>query len=65
MNKIIDCITFFDNNFIFDFRYNVINKYVDKFIICESTYDHKGNIKKINFDPEKNMLITKKLCTFC
>ena len=61
MNKIIDCITFFDNNFIFDFRYNVINKYVDKFIICESSYDHKGNIKKINFDPEKKYADNKKV----
>ncbi len=50
MNKIIDCITFFDNDFIFDLRYNIINKFVDKFVICESRFDHKGNEKKINFD---------------
>ncbi len=53
MGKIIDCVTFFDNNFMFDFRYNEINKFVDKFIICESLYDHKNNPKKINFDPQK------------
>ena len=41
MAKLIDCITFFDNNYIFDFRYNVIKNYVDKFIICESLFDHK------------------------
>ena len=46
MSKIIDCITFYDNNFIFDFRYNVINEFVDKFIICESIFDHR-NQKKI------------------
>ena len=28
-NRIIDCITFFDNNFMFDFRYNVLKDYVD------------------------------------
>ena len=53
MEKIIDCITFFDNNFMFDFRYNVMKKYVDKFVICESLYDHRNNKKGINFDPEK------------
>ena len=53
MSKIIDCITFFDNNFIFDFRFNVIKNYVDKFVICESLYDHKNEEKGIVFDPEK------------
>ena len=53
MNRIIDCITFFDNNFMFDFRYNVIKNHVYKFVICESIYDHKNNKKKINFDPNK------------
>ena len=60
MQKIIDCITFFDNNYIFDFRYNVLEKYVDKFVICESLFDHKNNSKKINFDPKKSIKIIKK-----
>ena len=49
MNKIIDCITFFDNNFMFKLRYNILSKYVDYFVICESLYDHKGQKKKKNF----------------
>ena len=52
MRKLIDCITFFDNNYIFDFRYNVIKKHIDKFVVCESLFDHKNNPKKINFDIE-------------
>jgi beta-1,4-mannosyl-glycoprotein beta-1,4-N-acetylglucosaminyltransferase len=48
-SKNIDCITFFDNNFIFDLRYNILKDYVDYFVICESKYDHKGNKKKQNF----------------
>ena len=52
MRKLIDCITFFDNNYIFDFRYNVIKNHVDKFIVCESLFDHKNKPKRINFDPE-------------
>ena len=48
-NKIIDCITFFDNNFIFELRYNILKEYVDYFVICESKFDHKGNPKEKNF----------------
>jgi beta-1,4-mannosyl-glycoprotein beta-1,4-N-acetylglucosaminyltransferase len=48
-SKIFDCITFFDNNFMFNLRYNILKDYVDYFIICESKYDHRGNPKKINF----------------
>ena len=48
-NKIFDCITFFDNNYMFDFRYNVLKDHVDYFIVCESIYDHRGNLKGKNF----------------
>jgi beta-1,4-mannosyl-glycoprotein beta-1,4-N-acetylglucosaminyltransferase len=48
-NKILDCITFFDNNFMFELRYNILFDYVDYFVVCESLYDHKNNIKKKNF----------------
>ena len=56
MGKKIDCITFFDNNFMFDFRYNVMKNYVDKFVVCESLYDHRNNKKGVNFDPEKKYI---------
>ena len=48
-SKILDCITFFDNNFMFNFRYNILKNYVDYFVICESKYNHKGIEKKQNF----------------
>ena len=48
-NKIYDCITFFDNNFMFNLRYNILKNYVDYFIVCESRFDHRGNPKNINF----------------
>ena len=47
--KLIDCVTFFDNNFIFEIRYNILKDYVDHFIICEAKYDHKGVEKPKNF----------------
>ena len=59
MSKIIDCITFFDNNFIFDLRYNVIKDYVDYFIICESVFNHQNIEKKINFDPQRKYINDK------
>ena len=58
-SKIIDCITFFDNTFMFDFRFNILKDYVDMFVICESKYDHRNNPKKLNFD--KNFLNKKKV----
>ena len=45
-SKLADCITFFDNNFMFDLRYNILKDFVDYFIICESKYNHKGIEKK-------------------
>ena len=52
-NKFIDCVTFFDNNFMFNLRYNILKKYVDYFVICESYYDHRGNKKGYLFDLNK------------
>ena len=46
-NKIYDCITFYDENLITNARIEILNNYVDYFIICESKYDHKGNKKEI------------------
>ncbi|MDA7770094.1 glycosyl transferase family 17 [Candidatus Pelagibacter sp.] len=54
-NKIYDCITFFNENFIFNFRYNVLKNYVDTFVVCESKFDHKGKPKKLNFNPDKSI----------
>ena len=48
-NKIFDCITFFDNNFMFEIRYNILSEFVDYFVVCESKFDHRGNEKKPNF----------------
>ena len=47
--KIYDCITFYDENILTNLRFEILDKFVDFFVICESKYDHKVNIKKINF----------------
>tara|TARA_Y100000816_G_C26083390_1_gene571353 strand:+ start:887 stop:1786 length:900 start_codon:yes stop_codon:yes gene_type:complete len=48
--RIFDCTTFYDENFILDVRFNVLDPFVDKFVICESAYSHSGKKKKFNFD---------------
>ena len=36
-------------NILTNLRFEILDKLVDFFVICESKYDHKGNFKKINF----------------
>ena len=48
--KIFDCITYFDEPLLFDLRLNILNEYVDEFIVCEATFTHSGQKKKINFN---------------
>ena len=48
-NKIYDCITFYDENFLTNLRFEILNDVVDYFVVCESIYDHRGQSKKINF----------------
>ena len=51
--KIYDCFMFFDEDMLLDLRLNIMDKYVDKFIITEATYMHNGSEKKLNFDINK------------
>ena len=48
--KIYDCFMFSDEKMILDIRLNVLNDYVDQFVIIESKYKHNGDIKNKNFD---------------
>ena len=47
---IYDCFQYFDEDHIVDLRLNILDKYVDYFIISESTKTHQGKEKKINFN---------------
>jgi len=51
--KIYDCFMFFDEELLLDLRLNILDEYVDKFIITEATYMHSGKSKKLNFDINK------------
>ena len=46
-SKIFDCITFFRENFITNIRFEILNKHVDYFVICESKFDHNNKKKNL------------------
>ena len=48
--KIFDCTLFYDEDLILEVRFNILSKYVDKFVISESKYTHSGQKKKLNFN---------------
>ncbi len=54
--KIYDCITYFEEEFLFSLRLKILSKFVDRFIVCESVFGHNG-LKKKNYLIKKNMQI--------
>ena len=48
--RIFDCTTFYSEHLMMDIRFHVLNDFVEKFIVCESTYSHSGKKKKLNFN---------------
>ena len=50
MMRIIDCITYFNEPMLFELRLNILNKYVDEFLVCEAKYTHAGEKKNLNFN---------------
>ena len=51
--KLFDCTLYYDEDLILDARLNILDKYIDKFIICEASFSHSGRKKKLNFDIKK------------
>ena len=51
--KIFDCFMYFDEDIVLDVRLNYLDKYVDKFIIIESEYNHKGEKRTPLFNIDK------------
>ena len=48
--KIIDCTTYYSEDLMLDIRFNILNEFVDKFIIVEAKYSHSGEKKTLNFN---------------
>ena len=59
--KIFDCFMYFDEDIVLDVRLNFLNNYVDKFIIVESEYNHKGEKRSPRFDINKFLKFKDKI----
>jgi len=51
--KIIDTTTYFEEELMMNLRFNILNNYVDKFIVSEARFTHSGHEKDIKFDKKK------------
>ena len=51
--KLIDCFMYFDEDMVLDLRLNILDKYVDYFVIIESSYNHKGESRELRFNIDK------------
>ena len=59
--KIFDCFMYFDEDIVLDVRLNYLSKYVDKFIIIESRFNHRGEKRDPQFNIEKFEKFEKKI----
>jgi len=59
--KIFDCTTYYNENLMLEVRFNILDKYVDKFIVVESKYSHSGEKKELNFNINKFSEFKKKI----
>jgi len=48
--RVFDTTTFFEEKLMMDLRFNILNPYVDKFVVCEARFSHSGKEKNINFN---------------
>ena len=51
--KIYDCFMYFDEEVVLDIRLNVLNEFVDYFVIVESKFTHKGDKRELRFNHKK------------
>ena len=59
--KIIDSTTYFEEKLMMEVRFNILDRYVDNFIVSESKYTHSGKKKEINFNKENYPDFKKKI----
>ena len=51
--KIYDCFMYFDEEVVLYVRLNTLNEFVDYFVIVESIYTHKGDLRELKFNHKK------------
>ena len=59
--KIFDCFMYFDEEVVLELRLEILNRYVDYFVIVESVYTHKGDKRKLHFNHQKFEKFKKKI----
>ena len=59
--KIYDCTNYFNEDLMYGLRLEILDKFVDKFVVAESLYSHSGRPKKLHFDIDKYPKFKKKI----
>ena len=58
---IYDCFSYWDEDLLLDLRLNILNNYVDYFVIIEGNKTWQNNSKKLSFNIEKFSKFKKKI----
>ena len=59
--KLFDCFMYFDEEIVLDLRLNMLDPYVDYFVIVESIFTHNGERRELKFNHEKFKKFKKKI----
>ena len=51
--KIYDCFSYWDEDLLLDLRLNILNDFIDYFVIVEGNKTWQNNFKKLRFDINK------------
>ena len=58
---IYDCFSYWDEDLLLDLRLNILDNYVDYFVIVEGNKTWQNNSKKLRFDINKFQKFKKKI----
>ena len=59
--KLFDCFMYNNEDLLLELRLQTLSKFVHKFIIVESRFDHQGNKKKLNFKINNFLIFKNKI----
>ena len=59
--KIYDCFSYWDEDLLLDIRLNILNDYVDYFVIVEGNKTWQNNFKEFQFDINKFLKFKDKI----
>jgi beta-1,4-mannosyl-glycoprotein beta-1,4-N-acetylglucosaminyltransferase len=59
--KIFDCFMFYDEELLLDIRMNILNEFIDYFVIVESRYFHNGLKRELKFNIDNHSKFKDKI----